>query len=375
MVDLDALGDNVRRVRRRAGDDQEIIACIKANAYGHGLRAIAECLQRESVRWLAVGSPEEALALRRWGIACRILLFPTVGNREDSELAAAGISIGIQSYEEAESVARAASSTASVFIKVDVGLGRFGVPIGELASLTVRIISNLPTVKLDGIFTHLPFSDVDALPWIEGRMREFGRSVAEIRSRIETPLIVQAFSSDGIALGLKLPEANAVCPGQLLFGIEPASVRAAGPSRSLGTRPVLREVGTLLGGLRRVPAGARFGFGGAAVASRETLLGVLPVGFSNSLLVSKHRQVASLAGRIAPIVGVGLEHAVVDVTGIPGVEEGCAVTLLDRDSKLGLTLDDLARVQQRLPVEVLTSLTARANYEYRGQDASPRSAP
>ena len=121
MVDLDALGDNVRRVRRRAGDDQEIIACIKANAYGHGLRAIAECLQRESVRWLAVGSPEEALALRRWGIACGILLFPTVGNREHGELAAAGISIGIQSYEEAESVARAASSTASVFIKVDVG--------------------------------------------------------------------------------------------------------------------------------------------------------------------------------------------------------------------------------------------------------------
>jgi alanine racemase len=72
-------------------------------------------------------------------------------------------------------------------------------------------------------------------------------------------------------------------------------------------------------------------------------------------------------GQVAPIVGVGLEHAIVDVTGIPGVDEGCPVTLLDQDPKLGITLDDLARSQQRQPVEVLTSLTARADYEYAGQ--------
>ena len=371
VVDLDALRYNLRLIRQSVADHQEIIACVKANAYGHGLRAVAECLQGDGVRWLAVGSPAEAIALRRWGITCRILLFPTVGNREDNVLAASGITIGIQSYEEAEAVARAVNSPVSLFLKVDTGLGRFGVSTADAASVTGRIVSKLPSVKLDGVFTHLPFSDVNELPWIKDRMREFGRSVREIRKHVKLPLVVQAFSSSGIAFGLKAPEANAVCPGQLLFGIEPANVKNPDQTRSLGSRAVLQEVSTVLGGLRRIPVGSKFGFGGALVALRETRLGVLPVGFSNSILVSREGQVANLLGQIAPIVMVGLEHAVVDVTGIPGVLEGCSVTLLARDSTFEITLDRLAHLQQRRAVEILTSLTAKAVYEYVEPECRP----
>ena len=76
-VSLGALRGNLALVRRRLPADTELIACVKANAYGHGLRAVAGCLEGEGVRWLSLGNPAEALALRRWGIACDILLFPT----------------------------------------------------------------------------------------------------------------------------------------------------------------------------------------------------------------------------------------------------------------------------------------------------------
>jgi alanine racemase len=371
VVDLAALRHNLKLIRQSLADDQEVIACVKANAYGHGLRAVAECLQGQGVRWLAIASPGEALALRRWGITCRILLFPTVGDRADSVLAACGITIGIQSYEEAEAVARAVSGPVSIFLKVDTGLARFGVSTADVASVTDRIKSKLPSVKLNGIFTHLPFSGVSELPWIEDRTREFGRAVSEIRKRVELPFIVQAFSSGGVAFGLKSPETNAVCPGQLLFGIEPANLKTHDQTHSLGSRPVLQEVRTVLGALRSIPSGTRFGFGGAFLTSRETRLGVLPVGFSNSILVAREGQVANLLGRVAPILMVGLEHAVVDVTGIPGVHDGCSVTLLARDSALGVTLDRVAQLQQRPAVETLTSLTARATYEYVDPEFSP----
>src|SRR5208282_6492741 len=118
VVDLAALRHNLKLIRKSVPGHQEVIACVKANAYGHGLRAVAECLQGQGVRWLAVGSPAEAIALRRWGITCRILLFPTVGDRADNALAASGITIGIQSYEEAEAVARTVGGPVSVFLKV-----------------------------------------------------------------------------------------------------------------------------------------------------------------------------------------------------------------------------------------------------------------
>lgn len=370
VVDLAALRHNLRMIRRSLSDDQEVIACVKANAYGHGLRAVAECLQKEGVRWLAVGSPAAAIALRRWGITCQILLFPTVGVRADNVLAASGITIGVQSYEEAEAVGQSVSDPVSVFLKVDTGLGRFGVSTADLTSVTDRILSNLPSVRLAGIFTHLPFSGVKGLPWIEDRMREFGRSVAEIRKRMKSPFIVQAFSSGGIECGLKSPETNAVCPGQLLFGIEPENLRTPGRTHSFGSRPVLQEVRTVLGALHSIPSGTRFGFGGAFVTSRETRLGVLPVGFSNSILVAREGQVANLMGHVAPILMVGLEHAVVDVTGIPGVHEGCSVILLARDSTSGVTLDRVAQLQNRPAVETLISLTARSAYEYVDPDCA-----
>jgi alanine racemase len=157
-----------------------------------------------------------------------------------------------------------------------------------------------------------------------------------------------------------VPEANAVSPGELLFGIE----RTKETGRSFGSRPVLQEIRTVLGTLRRNPSGTRFGFGGNFVASRETLLGLLPTGFSNSILMSREGQVASIHGHIVPIIMVGLEHAVVDLTGIPEVYEGCPVTLVARDSAVKMSLDRIAELQRRSPLEILTSLPAHSAYEY-----------
>jgi alanine racemase len=372
VVSLDALRENLARVRRTLGAGTELIACVKANAYGHGLRGIATCLEAEGVRWLSLGSPADALDLRRWGVACDILLFPTGLGGHPAPLLEAGITVSVQSFDEAVELARAARSRPpSIFLKVDSGLGRVGAPLGEAVSLAARIRAELPDVTLAGVFTHLPYGGPDAAIWVEERLAEFGRMAAEIRAATPGPLLVQALASAGVASSMKAPEANAVCPGALLYGLEPSWL-----STPLGTRPVLAEVRTTLETIRAIPPGTRFGFGGGRVAAQATRLGALPIGYSNSILLPKAGQKVRVAGHEAPVLSVSLEHTVVDLSDIADARIGAPVRLLAANPAVGPTLPEVASQQGRTALEVLVSLTGRATYEYWGDGgARPRPIP
>ena len=367
VVSLPALRRNLALVRQRLAPGTELIACVKANAYGHGCLPVSACLQAAGVRWLSLGSPVDARALRASGITCDILLFPTGEGGDPGPLTDAGITVGIQSFDEAAALARPARARpAAIFLKIDSGLGRVGVPLEHAARLAARIRSTLPGIRLAGVFTHLPFRGGEVLAWIEERLAAFGRVVAEIRRETPGPLLAQALASEGIARGVKAPEANAVCPGALLYGLEPT-----GLSEPIGTRPVLTEVTTLLGALRDVAPGTRYGYGGSRVAARPTRLGALPIGYSNSILLPKAGQVVRVDGREAPVLSVSLEHAVVDVTGIAGARAGAPAHLLASEAASGPTLAEVAAAQGRSALEVLVALTGRATYEYRGDQAAP----
>jgi alanine racemase len=362
VVSLTALRDNLALIRRTLPADIELIACVKANAYGHGLRGVATCLEAEGVRWLSLGSPADALDLRRAGIACNILLFPTGVGGHPASLLDAGITISVQSFDEAAELARAARSRPpSIFLKVDSGLGRVGAPLEEAVGLAARIRAELRDIALVGVFTHLPFGGPDSRAWLEERLTAFGRVAAEIRAATPGPLLIQALASAGLASGMKAPEANAVCPGSLLYGIEPSWL-----STPLGTRPVLTEVRTTLEMIRVIPPGARYGYGGGRVAARATRLGALPIGYSSSFLVPKPGQKVRVAGHEAPVLSVSLEHAVVDLSDVAGARIGAPVCLLAGDATAGPTLAEVASQQGRTALEVLVTLTGRTVYEYSG---------
>jgi len=161
-----------------------------------------------------------------------------------------------------------------------------------------------------------------------------------------------------------------VSPGQLLFGLPPAptSVGANGGA-PFYSRPVLKELSTLLGASRELPAGTRYGFGGGLVTGRRTRLAVIPAGFSNSILLPRDGQLANVQGQNVPIVAVSLEHAVLDITDVPSACDGSRVVLLSRDPAHGLTLDEVAHRQDRMPVEVLISLSGRCTYRYLEADS------
>ncbi len=375
VFDLEALRHNLKLISQTVGESQDIIACVKANAYGHGAEAVARCLESQGVHWLSVATVADGMTLRRAGIRARILLFPVVGERPNKLLADTGITISIQSYQEAEDLARDVGTVTPFFLKIDSGLGRLGASPADAIQIVRRIKSSLPSLKLEGVFTHLPFSDPKDMPWVRARLHEFGNCAASIREILNGPLVIQAIASGGIVFGLDAPEANAVSPGQLLFGLEPpASTINSDGALPFGSKPVLSEIRTFLGAIREIPADTRYGFGGALVAYRRTRLAVIPAGFSNSFLVPRDGQFANVLGHEVPIVAVSLEHAVVDITDVKGVSDGCSVILLSRDPTHGLTLEKVALVQNRLPVEVLVSLTGKCNRCYIESGTAPAPA-
>ena len=375
VFDLGALRHNLKLIRQAVGNDQDIIACVKANAYGHGAEAVARCLESQGVRWLSVATVADAMTLRQVGTKVRILLFPGVGERPNKLLADAGITVSIQSYQEAEYLARDVGAVTPFFLKIDSGLGRLGASLADAVQIVQRIKSRLPSLKLEGIFTHLPFFDPKDIPWVRARLHEFGTCAASIREILNSPLVIQAIASGGIVFGLEAPEANAVNPGQLLFGLEPPALTTnPDGSSSFGSKPVLSEIRTFLGAIREIPVDTRFGFGGTFMTHRRTRLAVIPAGFSNSFLLPRNGQIANVLGRVVPIVAVSLEHAVLDITDVEGVRDGCPVILLSQDPTHGLALEKVARVQNRSPVEVLVSLTGKCNCRYVESYATPAPA-
>src|SRR3989442_5707821 len=131
------------------------MACIKGNAYGHGLVPVARCLEAAGVPWLTLGSPGEALALRDAGITTPILLFPTIAGFDLKRHVGAGITIGVQSAAEAAALSRQAAAPASVFLKIDAGLRRVGAPL-PLPTTEGPEIARLPSVTRQGLLTHEP---------------------------------------------------------------------------------------------------------------------------------------------------------------------------------------------------------------------------
>ena len=160
-LDVTVLRRNFSSLRKFSGANPHFIAAIKANAYGHGAVAVARILQSIGVYSLATGSVDEARAIRNAGVGLPILLFASTLPDDIPELVSEGFITTITSLEGARAVAAAVIGEAPIYIKVDAGLGRLGVPIANAIEVirAIHPIHRLPHLQLQGLYTHVSFKD------------------------------------------------------------------------------------------------------------------------------------------------------------------------------------------------------------------------
>ena len=263
---------------------------------------------------------------------------------------------------EAAAAAGSAAAPAKVYLKVDMGLGRLGVPPDQVVNcLTSAVVCT--TLEVIGLYTHLPFADQAGRAWARARFAAFDALLADLRGRGLLPPVTQAGASSSVLAGFE-DQASAVCVGHLLYGLSPF---ADGSLEALAVTPVIAEIGTRLVQVARHPQGSDL-----AIANRFQLrapkrIGVAPIGAANGLQrpVAGSRPVALVRGRRVPILAVSLEHLTLDLDPVDDAQAGDPVLLLGRDGDEEIGLDALAAWSGLTPLDLVLALSGRLAAQHR----------
>ncbi len=359
--DLGVLKGNLREIRRRVCPGARIIASIKANAYGHGVVEVARALTALDTYALATGSLEEAVAIRRSGIPTRILILGSSLPESVPHLLGHDLMPSINDMATARAVSEAADAPRPVFIKIDCGFGRFGVPI-EAARGFVDGVGALPNILIEGVYTHLPFFDAAGRDWARDRLAVFDGFVADLAEAGLEISVTQAISSSGIAGGLT-DGCNAVAPGSLLYGLAPVAPEVGDMS---GFQPVLRAIGTRLIHATRRAADRPSGEDAEYLRHGVTATGIVPLGMNEGYRAAApgHAAAMLMRGRRVPVLRVCLENTVLDLSSVDEPRPGEKVVALGHDEGEEITVEEMAEWGAVSPLGVLISLDGRLPRRY-----------
>jgi alanine racemase len=311
-IDLDAIGRNVARLRRRLGGGTDLMPCVKNNAYGHGLLPVVAYLAEQGIERVLVVRLREAEQIADAGIPVRVLnMGPLFTDGQRESVVQRRIVQAVYTLETAERLSEAAAklgAAGAVFIKVDTGLRRVGVWHEEAAEFVQRV-GKLPGLSIEGIFSTLSQSAEQDSVQIE-RLRAVEAALGQ---RGIDPGLRSLASSDAV---LHRPDAHLdlVRPGALVYGIYPERKDLAAGlelDQALSLKARIEHV-------KWVERGASVTYWGRFVAPEPMRIATLPVGFSDGLpreLANRARVL--IGGRYQSSLGsVSLNHLVVDVTDV-----------------------------------------------------------
>ena len=358
-VDLDALAANLTALKKQGGG--EVIAVVKDDAYGHGVEAVAETLVDAGAVMLAVFTVEEALVIRRAGIAAPMLVLAGASDRAEAEAAvAADCALVVWDVEKArlyDDVAAAAGRRASVHFKVDTGLTRLGAPVAE-APARLAAIRELRHTAVDGLFTHLATADE---PDVSGDKVQLARFAEVLRVLGEPPRWVHAAASAGIAGFGPIPGCTALRPGLSLYGLQAAPDFAV----TLTLRPAL-SWRSRVHRVALVPKGTGVSYGLEYRLPRDGRIATVPIGYGDGLPRSVGRSGrALLGGRHLPFAGrVCMDLVMLDVTDLPATREGDEVVMIGTQDGVRQTAEDLAKAAGTINYEIVTGIRRRVPRRY-----------
>lgn len=372
-VDLSAVTQNARAIKRCIGPTCNVMAVVKANGYGLGAVEIARAALEGGATWLAVACVDEGVQLRLAGFACPVLLLGYTQPEEAKRVVEHGLTAIVHRLETAVALDAAASAlgldekSVHVHIKVDTGLGRFGCLPEEFLPLA-KAVARLPHIRLQGLMTHFADADNPDLSFAREQLIRFER----IREQAEAHgLQFELTHASNSAAMLALPDArfDLVRTGILLSGHLPAS--------HLAGKIELRSAVTFRARLARVYkacVGETVGYGRTWVASRPSVIGLVPVGYADGFRrVLSNRSAVLVHGVRCPVVGrVSMDQFGIDMTEVDGVGEGDEVVIIGEQGREKIGADEMARWADTISYEIFTGLAPRVprRYVVNGETAS-----
>ncbi len=361
-VSLDALANNIREVRRLTESKAMILAAVKADAYGHGIVTSSKIFLENGADRLGVAALTEALELRRAGVDAPIL---NLGYTPDESFGSAienGVAVTVYTIKQAKTLSEVAERlglVATVHVKIDSGMGRLGfLPSSESVRAIVNI-DKLPSVELEGIFTHFACSDNADKTYTRSQYKLFTHVIAELKYQGVKPPIRHVSNSAAI---IDLPEyaLDMVRPGIMLYGYEP------GPEVNLekvNLMPAMK-LKARFSNIKSVDKGVGISYGVTHRTRRPSIIGTLPIGYADGYRRAlSNRGVVDFKGDKLSIIGrICMDQCMVDLTEAKSAEIGDEVTLFGGGS--APSVEVMARQLDTIPHEVTCAIARRVPRVY-----------
>lgn len=365
VIDLDAIAHNVRVLRDHAGTAQ-VMAVVKADAYGHGAAAVARAALAAGAAELGVATVDEALALRRAGVTAPVLAWLHPPGTDFGPALRADVQVGLSSVRQLREVLDAAARTArtaTVTVKVDTGLSRNGVAAADYPAMLTALRRAIAddAIRVRGLMSHLVYGDDPAHPVNDLQAERFDAMRRQAREQGVHFEVAHLSNSPAVMTRPDLSY-DMVRPGIAVYGLSPIPEHG-----DMGLRPAM-TLKCQVAMVRSVRAGDGVSYGHTWVAGRDTTLALLPIGYADGVFRALSGRIEVLInGRRYPNVGrICMDQFVVDLgPGPVGVTEGDVAVLFGPGGDGEPTAQDWADLLDTIHYEVVTSPRGRVVRTYR----------
>lgn len=364
-ISLEAIGHNIREVKKRLPEGVKLLGVVKANAYGHGAVPVASYLENQ-VDYFATATIEEAVELRENGISAPMLILGYVSPSQYGDLVEYDITQTIDSYAQAlalEKEAARQNRKAKAHLAVDTGMTRIGFQVTEHDADEAAKIADLPHIELEGMFTHFSCADQEDKTYCSMQMEKYDKMTALLAERGVTIPLRHICNSAGI-MEFDDHHFEMVRSGIITYGIYPSEEVK---KERLDLIPALSWKSHVIH-VKEVGPGIGVSYGATYVTEKPmTRIATVSAGYADGYPRALSNQGCVLIhGKKAPIIGrICMDQMMVDVTDIPDVQVEDVVTLVGTDGDETITIEEIANPAARFDYEMLCDISSRVTRVYK----------
>lgn len=354
-IDMNAIRQNINKIKNKIGNNKEIMLVIKDNGYGTYINTQIEFLKENNINHIGVAITDEGVEMRKLGYEGKILILNQPLAEEIDTIGKYDLSIGVASLEFIKKLSQK-NKDFNIHLEIETGMGRTGITPNQVKEIIEEAEQN-KKLHIIGIYTHFATSDSNE-EYTKKQIETFEKVLNENKEKLKELKYIHVCNSMGI---VDYPDAHydMVRPGIILYGYSPEKEL----DEKLGFKPALK-LKTKISFIKTVPADTYISYGNTYRTTKETKIATVQIGYGDGVkrILSNKGKVV-IKGELAPIIGtICMDSFMVDISKIEDVKVGDEVYIWDNKN---IKLENVAKQCNSVNCEILTSLSERLVREYK----------
>jgi len=357
-INLNFIQNNIQAIESLT--QRPMMAVVKANAYGHGLKGIAKAAYQTGICWFGVARLEEALDLVKAGIDRNILVLGYTSPEAAKFALNHPIHLSVFNQDMAQAysnIAHEAKKQVKIHVKIDSGMGRLGIFPEEGVDF-IKWLTTLPHLDIEGVFTHFARADEPVQNSTDLQIQKFDALIQSLSALALRPPVVHAANS-GATLCFPLAKYDLIRPGILMYGLSPSDE----VNLPAEIKPAMQWK-TRLTSIKILPPHHGVSYGHQYVTQKEERVGAIAAGYADGFRRVMNN-VVLINGKYAPVLGrVCMDQAMISLETVPNAKIGDEVVLLGKQGELRISAEMIAKRWNTINYEVIAALADRIQRVY-----------